>query len=266
MTPVWYWPTALLFLRTLVASPDTGFVVTGDPTSRHGATWTFRGTVDGVSYDLAGALYRPEGAGPFAAVIASHGFEGNGPFFARIVCPTFVSWGLVCIAPNYTHASGVPIGAPGNSTAPGASRANVLRLRMTVLLLRRLGYVDSSRIALHGHSMGAYLSVAAAAAIPNAFRAASTTGGGIRPDGLRTAAPAPTSQVARSVRTPFQMHHGASDNTVPLSFDERLSEVLAAEHVPHELFTYPGRGHLEVRSDSLVMGRIRAWYAAHGMF
>src|SRR5690349_5681027 len=112
MTSLWHWPAAIMFLRAVVASPDTGFVVSGDPASPRGATWTFRGTADGVAYDLAGSLYRPEGAGPFPAVIASHGFEGNGPFFARIVCPTFVSWGLVCIAPNYTHASGVPRGAP----------------------------------------------------------------------------------------------------------------------------------------------------------
>ena len=38
---------------------DTGFVVRGNPESAAGATWTFRGTVDGTTYDLAGVLLKP---------------------------------------------------------------------------------------------------------------------------------------------------------------------------------------------------------------
>lgn len=43
---------------------DTGFVVTGNPESAGGATWTFRDTVDGVWYDLAGVLYKPRARAP----------------------------------------------------------------------------------------------------------------------------------------------------------------------------------------------------------
>jgi predicted dienelactone hydrolase len=92
---------------------DTGFVVQGDPESASGATWTFRGNVDGVRYDLAGILRKPVGSGPFPAVVLSHGSEGSAAFFAQIIAPTMVQWGLVVIATNYTHSSGVPIGAPG---------------------------------------------------------------------------------------------------------------------------------------------------------
>src|SRR5207302_1671668 len=112
------------------APVDTGFVLAGDPAAPGGATWTFRGTVDGVAYDLSGVLMKPPGPGPFPAAILSHGFEGNAAFFARVLGSTMVEWGLVIIAPNYTHASGVPMGAPGGASEPGASRANVLRAHM----------------------------------------------------------------------------------------------------------------------------------------
>ncbi|HEY2825560.1 MAG TPA: prolyl oligopeptidase family serine peptidase [Gemmatimonadales bacterium] len=244
---------------------DTGFVLSGEAESPQGATWTFRDTVGGVWYDLSGVLLKPKGSGPFPAVILSHGFEGNAALFSRIMGPVMVGWGLVVIAPNYTHASGVPIGAPGGASEPGASEANVLRAHMTYALLARLGYVDLSRVALHGHSMGAYLGVAVAGTFPRDFRVASQTGGGIRPDRVR-AGPAPTAEQARGIRTPFQMHHGESDATVPVDYDVRFAQVLSGLGVEHQLHTYPGKGHLQVRADPVVLSRIHDWYAAHGMF
>ena len=86
-------------------------------------------------------------------------------------------WGLVGIATNYTHAAGVPIGAPGTANDPGASDVNVLRGH---------GARDSSALnyeirplAAHGHSMGAFVTTALVAAYPADFRVASHTAGGI---------------------------------------------------------------------------------------
>jgi hypothetical protein len=62
------------------------------------------------------------------------------------------------------------------------------------------------------------------------------------------------------------MHHGDADATVPLSYDVRLDSLLAATGVEHQLYVYAGEDHLQVRTDTTALGRIRAWYAAHGMF
>jgi predicted esterase len=186
--------------------------------------------------------------------------------FADFVGPTMVSWGLVCIAPNYTHATGVPIGSPGGSglNDRGASRVNLLRLHMTLALLGRLGYVDLSRVALHGHSMGAYLDAAAASAYPTAFRVASSTGGGVRPDRILFG-PAPSPSAVRGIRIPFQMHHGDKDDVVPLDYDRHFASILDGLHVPNELYIYAG-GHLAPRADPLMLERVHAWYARFGMF
>ena len=244
---------------------DTGFVVQGNPESSSGATWTYRGTVDGTTYDLSGVLLKPAGAGPFPAVILSHGSEGSAAFFASLTAPTMLQWGLVCIATNYTHASGVPIGAPGDASEPGASAANILRAHMTFELLGRLGYVDMSRVALHGHSMGAYVNAALAGAFPADFRVGSQTGGGVRPVEI-FAGPAPTIGQTETIRTPFQLHHGELDTTVPLNYDQRFDSLLTAKSVEHELYTYPGEDHLQVRLDPTMFERVRSWYSAHGMF
>jgi dienelactone hydrolase len=246
-----------------VADTVGTFVVTGDPASTTGATWSFRGIVHDVAYDLSGVLLKPAGPGPFGAVVLSHGSQGSAAFFARLLAPEMVRWGLVCIAVDYTHAAGVPSGEPGGEL--GASAANVLRAHMAHELLRRLPYVDMSRVAVHGHSMGAYLDVAAAAAYPADFRVGSQTGGGVRPDRV-VRGPAPSAAQARALRIPYQMHHGAADEVVPLAFDLRLDSLLAQAGTAHELYVYPGAGHLGARSSPLILSRIHDWYAAHGMF
>ena len=49
----------------------------GDPESAQGATWTYRGSLDRVTFDLQGILLKPAGGGPFGAVVISHGAGGH---------------------------------------------------------------------------------------------------------------------------------------------------------------------------------------------
>ena len=247
--------------------PDStpAFVVTGNPESTTGATWTFKATVDGVAYDLTGVLYKPVGPGPFPAVVLSHGSDGNAAFLASGIAPTMVKWGLVCIAVNYTHATGVPIGSPGTAAEVGASSANILRAHMAHELLRRLSYVDMSRVAAHGHSLGAYLDVAEISTYPSDFRVASHTSGGVRPAFI-VIGPAPTVAEASVIHVPYQIHHGDADTVVALSYEQRFDSVLTAVGTPHQYFVYPGASHTAVRLDPVMLQRVHDWYASHGMF
>jgi dienelactone hydrolase len=240
--------------------------VTGDPASAAGATWTYRATSGGVPYDLQGILRKPAGPGPFPAVIVSHGAGGNAASYASAVAREMVRWGLVVIATNYTHAGGVPLGAPGTAAEPGASRANVLRAQKLLELLRALGYVDMGRVAAHGHSMGAFVTAALVGASPGAFRVASHTAGGVRPAGGPGDAAAPVDSQVAGVRAPYQLHHGDADAVVALALDQRLAAALAARGVEHELVVYPGASHADVAQSPVVLERVRAWYAGHGMF
>lgn len=240
-----------------------GFAITGDPVSAGGATWTYQATRSGVAYDLQGVLLKPAGPGPFPAVIISHGGGGSAAGYSRAIGQVMVSWGLVSIATNYTHADGVPIGSPGAASDAGASVANVRRVRQLVDILAALGDVDMSRLALHGHSMGAFVTAAIAGAYPDLFRAASHTAGGIAPEfviGL-----APTEAQIAGIRAPYQMHHGDRDFVVPLLADELFAAALRARGVVHELVVYQGAGHDDVRLNPVVLDRIREWYRSKGV-
>lgn len=249
---------------TPVAPGPGGLTLTGDPTAAAGASWTYRDVVAGVTYDMTGTLRKPAGAGPFPAVIISHGLGGNARGYAGNVGGEMWRWGLVVIATNYTHASGADLGTPGLATERGASEPNVLRARRLIGILRSLGYVDMSRVAAHGHSMGAFVTAALVGAEPAAFRAASHTAGGVQIGGYVEAAAPVESEVAR-ITAPYQLHHGDSDTVVPLAMDQRLAALFAARGRPHELHVYPGGMHNDVPYSPLMYERVRAWYRTHGV-
>jgi dienelactone hydrolase len=240
----------------------SGFSLVGDPASSSGATWTYVAQDSSIGYDLQGILLKPAGAGPFPAVIISHGTGSSAGGYSLDVARVMVGWGLVCVATNYTFAGGVPIGAPGTSSEAGATPNNVRRARRLVDILRGLGYVDMNRVALHGHSAGAFVTEVTAAAHPDLFRAASHTAGGIA---SQEALYPPTESEIATIRAPYQIHHGERDFSVPLVADELFAAALRRRGVVNELLTYPGAGHDDVRLDPVVFNRIRAWYRSKGV-
>ena len=238
--------------------------MSGDPTVPTGARWTYAATEGGVTYDLSGIVLRPSGNGPFPAVILSHGLGENVDVYARDIAGDMVTWGLVVIATNYTHAGGVALGAPGTLADLGASEANVQRAAKLLELLARLGYVDTSRIAAHGHSAGAFVTAALAAAQPSRVRAASVTAGGAAVQHYTTQTVATSEAQAQAIRVPLQLHHGDRDLVVPLPLGQRLAAILTSNGVPHELIVYPGEGH-GIGGLPAMLTSVRAWYRRHGV-
>lgn len=229
--------------------------------------WTYQAVVAGVRYDMQGILLKPPGAGPFPAVIISHGANSNVGAYSRAIAGVMAGWGLVAIATNYTHATGVAPGSPGTSSEPGANTANVQRTRKLVDVLRALGCVDMGRVALHGHSLGAFVTAATAAAHPDLFRAASHTAGGMLPDFFPDVfgSAAPTAAQVSAIRAPYQMHHGDRDFFVPLVADQLFASTLQAHGVANALVVYPGAGHDDVSRDATMLERVRAWYVSKGV-
>ena len=246
------------------APGDPALSIAGDPESASGATWTLVGTLDGTTVDLQGILLKPRGRGPFPAVVLSHGAGGNAQSYGRALGSVMRTWGLVCIAVNYTHVRGAPLGAPGTLLQQGASPANAFRAHAAVTVLARLRYVDVRRVAAHGHSMGAFVTTAFVAAYPADVRVASHTSGGVLLDAIhREGMPFPSVAQARRIQAPYQWHHGLLDYAVPFLLDRRFDSVLTA---PHEGHLYRRLRHAEVATDPEVLSRVRAWYTAHGMF
>jgi dienelactone hydrolase len=238
----------------------SAFTVSGDPRSLNGATWTYQSTDLGVHYALEGVLFLPAGAGPFPAVVISHGKGGTPRAYSANIARTIVGWGMAAIATAYTHAPDSEDRGNEPDGDDGASEANTLRAHKARDLLACLGNIDMARIAAHGHSMGAFLTGQLIGTYPMDFRAASHTAGGTSPGPYATRADA-----AQRIVTPYQLHHGDSDIVVLLLLDQALDAILSANGVTHELIVYPGYDHQEIASDAGMLNRMREWYKSHGV-
>lgn len=253
------------------------FLVTGDPTADRGAPWTYESTDDGVDYRLSGVLLAPAGAGPFPAVVVSHGRMGSATDYGARAGDRLRDLGLVAIATNYTHGSVTGLLPDGPGDDFGSSPANIQRAYKARQLLGCVALADATRVAAHGHSMGAFVTGGLLGTHPGAFVAASHTAGGVADAPGMTLA-ATSSALARQITTPYQLHHGTHDCTVVYATGQRLDTILTEVGTAHEFhpYEYPGTctcpsdpgvcaDHMLIADDTTMWDRVRAWYAAHGL-
>lgn len=218
-----------------------------------GERWTYE---DG-SFNMSGILLKPEGKGPFPAVLISHGLGGSAGSFGLTKAREMVGWGLVCIAPDYTHARG----GDGAREQFGARPENLRRAATCLAILRGMPYVDSKRLAAYGHSMGGFVTVGLCAS--ETLKAAAITGSGIAPL-ANQAAPSP--EIAEKVRTPFLMLHGADDSTVRPEQSAELKRILDGNKVPNDRLIADGQGHpIDQTMRAEVFRLIREWFARNGV-
>jgi dienelactone hydrolase len=223
---------------------------------------------------LSGHLLKPTGRGPFPAIVLSHGLGGNAQQMMSAKGREMVQWGLICIATDYTHAGkggGGPPGARGrfagvDFSQAGARPENIRRALACVEILRQQQDVDPRRIAAYGHSMGAFVTIALAAAASDRIAAAAITAGGVITPQYRTAS-APTADVAAQIRVPFLILQGATDTTVLPESSEMLKQVLDKNGVPNERRVFEGVGHNLPNQDNAVevYRLMRDWFAKHGV-
>src|SRR5262245_51546978 len=86
-------PLFLVVVGPVAAAPLPGFKLDG-------TKWTYKDE----AVTMEGIFLKPEGDGPFPAILISHGRGGTAEAFGSAKAREFVQWGFVCIAPNYTHA------------------------------------------------------------------------------------------------------------------------------------------------------------------
>lgn len=213
---------------------------------------------------FTGIFVKPAGNGPFPAAIVSHGQGGSASGYSLSKAQEFLPWGVVSIAPNYTHAA-------GGETAPattGNCPENVARGLKCWNVLKSLPYVDAGKIVLWGHSKGAYVTIGLAAAAPGAFAAAGMSAGGIVPDAAGTGVSAPTTTEASPVHAPFIMFHGDADPVVPPVQSLQFQQLLDAHAVANSRILYATDQHNLHQVPSInadMLAKWKSWLQTHGV-
>lgn len=238
-----------------------------------GERWTYR---EG-EFIMRGVLLKPEGEGPFPAVLISHGLGGSAESFGLIKAREMVKWGFVCMSPSYTHSAGPhgdrpkapKVGPPktgGRGTQPpvdyGASAENLRRARTCLDLMSHMPEVNVNRLFAYGHSMGGFVTIGLAAIAPDRLQAAAITSSGI---GRNEGFPAPAAATAEQVRTPFLILHGSADTTVRPQQSADFKAILDTNHVPNERIVFDGEGHpIDQTQREQVFASVQDWFKKHG--
>jgi len=214
-------------LRRLASAPLLGLLTWASAASADEAA-TFRSAAG--AHDIRGYLAKPEGRGPFPAVVLLHSCLGL-PANRQSIEAEMTGWGYVALFVDdfgprglkETCAVDFPEGA---SDAYGA-----------LAFLAKLAYVDPSRIAAVGFSQGADTALAIAASGRNSAFAIS---GGPAFKAAAAFYPPCANQADTDLQLPTLILVGAQDTVTPAADCRQL-----AKRQPGvvELVVYPGAGH-----------------------
>ena len=251
---------------------------------------------------ISGILIKPEGNGPFPAIVISHGRGGNADGFGMAKARDFVKMGFVCIATSYTHAG--PIGgananegARGKAGGPGrGQKGQAAEGAARDGATSGVATPKSGTPPTGGTNFGAseenlkraskcidilaslpYVDTKRIAAYGNSM-GAFITGvlGAKETDRLRAAAftagglssrgGAGAEGQVNGVRVPMLILHGSTDTTVPPESSARFKEVLDRNKIPNERHVFDGIGHnLHQQKADEVNALMRAWFVKYGV-
>jgi len=179
---------------------------------------------------LWGYLSKPEGEGPFAAVVMLHGCNGLPPGG-----PSATTWltdeGYVTLQIDSLGPRGLNDGCSGEISAT----ERVLDAYGAAAFLKNQAFVDGTRLAVMGWSQGGTSAISAvieesvAAPLGRPFRAA--------------VAFYPFCSYTKSFYAPVLILAGAEDQATPARFCQRSVEAMGPGSAPADVVVYPGAHH-----------------------
>ena len=221
---------------------------------------------------VTGLFIKPEMEGRLPALIINHGTGGTTQLggFTDSRAKEMSPWGLFCIGPDLTHAAG----ATEDLDTWGFSPENLARDLACVAALSTRSDVDLDRLAMWGHSRGAFTSIGVASVLGGRLRALGFSAGGVHEDGDLSEGSFPTVSEASGIAAPTIIFHGSTDGIVDPATSQRLKELLDGQGVPNDRILYDTTSlapslrhnlHQTPAFNTDMLAHWQAWLAAHGV-
>lgn len=220
---------------------------------------------------VTGIFIKPSGSGPFPSLIINHGTGGTAGGFSLQRANEMSPWGLACIGANLTHVQG----ATEDLTTWGHSSENLARIRACHAALSTRSDVDLNRLAMWGHSRGAFASIGAASDFGAECHVLGFSAGGIVEDSNLTEITYPSVTEASGLTAAAIFFHGSTDPVVPPESSLRLQTLLTSLGVPHTRVLYdtttttPNGNkhnlHQVPAFNTDMLAQWQAWLITHGV-
>lgn len=238
--------------------------------------FTFNWTGTNFTYSdsqrtFTGIMVKPPGDGPFPALVINHGAGGSPTAYSLGKAREMSAWGMVCIGPTLTHVAGGETNAVNMGNCP----ENIARQLACLQVLSSLSYVDTNRLALFGHSMGAFATIGGAAAAGAQLRTSVISAGGVIPDAAGTSNSAPTVTEATPVQVPFLMFHCDGDGVVPAVRSQLFQQLLNTNAILNQRILYSSNSipntnhwhniHQDTNINADLLTNTFQWFKARGV-
>jgi dienelactone hydrolase len=223
---------------------------------------------------VTGIFIKPAGNGPFPSLIINHGTSGSASGYGLQRANEMSPWGLACIAANLTHVQG----ATQDLNTWGYSPENLARIRACQAVLSTRSDVNLNRLAMWGHSRGAFASIGAASSLEREVKALGASAGGILEDTDTSEPSYPSVSEAQRIAAPAILFLGSTDPVVPPANSLRLETLLNRLGVPESRIVYDTTGitpaadahnlqntHFYTDATTGVLDQWRAWLVSAGV-
>ena len=223
---------------------------------------------------VTGIFIKPTGTGPFPSLIINHGTSGTAGGFGLQRANEMSPWGLACIAANLTHTSG----ATQDLTTWGYSPENLARIRVCQAALATRSDVNLNRLAMWGHSRGAFASIGVASDFGHDLKALGFSAGGILDDTDTSEPSYPSVTEASRITAPTIMFLGSTDPVVPPANSLSLQTLLTTLGITKSRIVYDTTGitpgtdahniqntHFYTDTTSGILDQWHAWLIAKGV-
>lgn len=212
----------------------------------------------------------PAGSNAVTEYIHTNALFNSTGYYRVALSPAFTfDW----TGTNFTYTDAA--GGETNAANMGNCAENNARAVACANVLASLAYVDTNRLAIFGHSMGAFASIGDAAQLGNRLRAAAITSGGIIPDSAGANNIAPTVTEASPMRTPFIMFHCDADPVVPPVRSQLFQQLLNTNAVINQRILYSSNSipnmnnwhniHQDATINANVLTNTYQWFQTHGV-
>jgi carboxymethylenebutenolidase len=192
----------------------------------------------GVNHKMRALLLRPDGPGPYPAILVLHTSgglqEGDTDFAQRLVQQNYVA-----LVPAFMEAYGITQ-RTRYSTFTEDAEPVYADLAAALETLRQEDKVKGSRLGAIGFSNGSYFAMwlAATAKVQAAVGYYGAYSGAGTDKSLGR-----FRQVFSKSSAPVLILHGGSDGTVPVQVAQNLADIIAAAQAPVQLQIYPAADH-----------------------
>lgn len=183
---------------------------------------------------------RPDGPGPFPAVVVIQNKEGVAEFTQEMT-RRVAEAGYFSVAPDLYYRNGPELKDDIEAQQARRRDSEVIKdVNAAVDYLRGHNSADGAKLGIIGFCMGGRVAYLMAAANPS-FRAAVDFygGGGFKAWGE---GPSPFARTAE-IHCPIQGHFGETDKNPSLEDMRKLDAELSKFGKVHEFYSYPGAGH-----------------------